>query len=109
MKLLLIAGLVVAGCFSAVPALAQPAKCLLVADGKKVIDGPCDFRLDDADGSFSVSTAKVKANVLADPGSATGRAFYEDPTGAWVIGDVNRKGACWSNRHGKLCAWAAGR
>ena len=107
MKHLLFGGLLLVACVSSLPAIAQPAKCLLVAEEKKVLEGPCDFRKDDADGSFTVSAGKVSANVLADPGATTGRAFYEDPTGAWVIGDVNRKGACWSNKHGKLCAWAA--
>lgn len=91
-------------------ATARPADCSLIVEGKPVIDGSCDFTAE-KDGSFAISAGSIKANVMVDPGSRTGRAFYEDSSprgGSWVIGDVNRDGACWANKVGRLCAWDPG-
>lgn len=91
-------------------AMARPADCSLIIEGKPVIDGSCDFTAE-KDGSFAMSAGSIKANVMVDPGSRTGRAFYEDSSprgGSWVIGDVNRDGACWANKVGRLCAWDPG-
>lgn len=92
-------------------ALARPADCSLVAEGKTLIDGRCEFT-SEADGSFIVTAGAISANVMVDPGAREGRAFYEDKSprtgGSFVIGDVRRDGACWANKVGRVCAWAVG-
>jgi len=92
-------------------ALARPADCLVVMDGRSYIDGRCEFAAE-AGGDFTVTLGTRSARVMVDPGARAGRAFYEDsaPSApeAWVIGDVRRDGACWRNRVGRVCAWEPG-
>jgi len=61
-------------------ALAKPADCSLVVEGKTRIEGCCDFS-SEKDGSFT---------------AWEGRAFYEDKSprngGFWVISDFRRDG-----------------
>lgn len=92
------------------PALARPADCLVQMDGRTLINGPCEFT-SEAGGDFTLTLGSRKAQVMVDPGSRMGRAFYEDSASGAPPGvaDARRDGACWGRAAAiRVCAWQPG-
>jgi len=97
--------------FGTATVLAFPANCLLEIDGKKYIDGICEFT-PGSGGDFQISgknhyfaqlgiydrgddSSLASLNWNANPRSIKAHAF---------VGDVRRNGACWENKRSKICA-----
>ena len=94
-------------------ASAYPADCLLEVNGKTYIKGVCeftpqgggDFQVWGKEGYFAHLSIYDKdkdknlagLNWNADPASTHAQAH---------LGDVHRKGACWQNKHAKVCVRA---
>lgn len=97
--------------FSAPPADAKPAKCLLTVEDIVHIDGPCTFTpLSGTAGSFKIMAANGHyfAYFYVDQPDR-GRGFWNEAPGAdhahTPLGVLIRNGACWQNDHAKICAW----
>ena len=85
----------------------RPAKCLLQVNGKKYIDGTCKYSAD-KDGSFRLYGKQyfVYLNVF-EKGKA-GASWNADPQSTHAqapLGELKQKGACWTNKTTKICAW----
>ncbi|MCX7568064.1 hypothetical protein OS189_17110 [Sulfitobacter sp. F26169L] len=97
--------------FSAPPAHAKPAKCLLAVDDIVQIDGTCTFiPLSGTAGSFKIMAADGRyfAYLYVDHPDQ-GRGFWNEAPGAGhahtPLEVLVRNGACWQNDHAKICAW----
>lgn len=114
MKRITIAALVVLGGVSVTKA--SPADCLFVADGEKMIDGPCDFTplaptIDVKKGSFQI-TAGDRFAIINIPANNVAEGYYNEfpgsrqPSGR--LGTMKPNGACWENETSKVCVWKPG-
>ncbi|MDT2022425.1 hypothetical protein [Methylocella sp. CPCC 101449] len=94
---------------------ARPADCLLEVQGRRVIDGACDFTAM-PDGSFQIS-AKRGQNIewfaqvqVSERNVAQG--YWNGEAGArhahYNLGQLQASGACWSNATARVCAWKIG-
>jgi len=88
----------------------QKARCLLHVDGRQIVNGPCTFTPIDDSGSFQIlqSAPRYFAYVIVDGNMAHGywngtpKADHaHDP-----LGDLKKRGACWSNQRACVCAWS---
>ncbi len=90
---------------------AKQADCLIADKDKTYVDGPCEFKTTDKDGSFTLTLDTIELKLMADPGAKAGRAYYEDSASSeasWVT-DVERDDACWKHNDVQICAWAGSR
>ncbi|GEM_PF-2340648 len=115
MKLLFLLAIALMGiCASA---SARPADCLLITDGKTVIDGPCDFDplkpvlKSDPKGSFSISANGYFAQLTKQTDTVA-LGYWNGERGANHahndLGELKSAGACWQNTRSKICAWKPG-
>ena len=81
--------------------------CKLEVNGVSYITGSCEVALSKG-GSFQIWTVGrtgPSASVVRSAGSATG-SWQAAPGQASVnLGQLQRKGACWFNENGQICAW----
>ena len=89
-------------------AVPSQVDCEVVADGKTLLAGRCQYKPEGADGSFAIKLGEKEASIRVFPDGG-GIANYSDATQAWKLGDVARTGGCWTNKTTRVCAWAAGR
>lgn len=85
----------------------RQAICLLEVNGHKYIDGLCKYA-EEKDGSFRLFAKQyfVYVNVIAK--GKAGAFWNADPQSTHAqapLGDVQRQGACWTNKATKICAW----
>ena len=120
MKKIIIASVLLA-CSLPAPALAQRGetdqlrrgRCQLQVNGRNKINGPCLYHIDQ-NGSFRIQEAGRRgdafyfAYVSVEGNTATGSwsgargvRHAHDP-----LGDLVRRGACWTNRTARVCLWA---
>jgi len=91
-------------------AAARPVKCDLTIDNRNHADGVCDFDPLGTDGSFIL---RAKSGIFAyvtvsEPGVADA-SWNETPSSTHAhspLGELRRKGACWTNARAKICSWA---
>lgn len=90
---------------------AKQVDCLVTDKTATYIDGACEFKTTDRNGSFTLTLDTIELKLMADPGAKTGRAYYDDTASSeasWVT-DVERDGACWKHNDVQICAWAGSR
>lgn len=94
---------------------ARPADCLLEVQGRRVIDGTCDFSRQ-SDGSFQISAKRGPriewfAQVQVE-GRNVAQGYWNGEAGArhahYNLGQLQASGACWSNATARICAWKVG-
>lgn len=110
MKRFLLGGFLLTALLPCSTATARPAECLVVIEGRNLMDGPCDFQ-SEAGGDFTVTQGSRTAKVTVDPGSREGRAFFQDTSPRnpqSLVWDVRRQGACWVDGTSRICAWSVG-
>ncbi len=83
--------------------------CLLVAEGRTILNGPCQFEPLDRDGSFIIRERAAHpyfAYLLKD--GANGHGYWNGQRNAnhaeVDLGMMVRRGACWENRQSRICA-----
>lgn len=95
------------------PASADQGRCLIAVDGRSYLNGRCNIAIRPG-GSFTVGVGdKSRSRYFAyvDVGDDSNRA-----RGTWngvdasgqagtELGELRRKGACWSNSRARICAW----
>ncbi len=96
---------------------ARPADCIFLANGRLIMDGPCDFQpevlinTNEPKGSFRISTKLYFATVqLTEPKIANGN-WNEEPGATHAhtpLGQLSRIGACWQNQTAAICVWKLG-
>ena len=92
-------------------ALAKPVRCLIEVDHKVYMNKICNGDFDD-DGSFSIGTGNGRSPYSAyvnkdDENTAYG-FWNENPQSTHAhtsLGLLVRHGACWQNKHARVCAW----
>lgn len=95
------------------PANARPrtVDCLLEVGGRAYIDGPCDMS-SEKDGSFYLGRKDASYFAYVEVNTITGTAAGTWNEGArhanTLLGELYKKGACWSNDKAKVCAWQVG-
>lgn len=92
------------------PTQARPAECLLIVNGKSLIDGRCEFD-SGPDGSFRMEGSAFIGNVMVtERGKGEGRWMPkpEVRSNFTDVGVVTKDGACWSSATASFCAWALG-
>ena len=89
------------------------ARCLIIQDYQKLLDGPCSFNALDQNGYFQVTGQNgIFAYAGGNPlGSYGYTNYYQGILGSKAhtpLGILTQKGACWSNKteNNKICAWA---
>src|SRR4051812_48379533 len=105
------AGLVTA---TATSARADEGRCLIAVKGRVFLKGRCNIEIQRG-GSFTVgvsdqSRSEHFAYVALDGGANAAAIGYWNGIEAEshaheALGTLKRKGACWSNRHARICAW----
>ncbi len=112
---LVAAGLLGGAFFSASPAMARKAHCLITSGPVTQFRGVCDFR-GQADGSFSLTAAKsspflentIMISVqMISKGRADVRGLTKSGINSrWGMVRRSRKNpACWLGSDFKICAW----
>ncbi len=97
------------------PALAKASDCLFELDGRKIIDGPCQF-LAQRGGSFQIVTLRgagidyVAQVDRIEPGKAVGSWNGAEgyPRPRAPLGELTSSGACWTSARARICAWKSG-
>ena len=102
------------------PAFARSTyRCLLIANGRTVLSGPCDLSWLDKSGSFAFSKAgNPYFAYLNRYAEETWASWNESPDSTHAdasLGEMRRQGACWINTtpgmdgsapgKNKLCVW----
>jgi hypothetical protein len=94
-------------------ARADEGRCLIRVDGRTFLKGACGIQIRPG-GSFTVgvgeqSRSKYFAYVNIESASGVAQGYWNDRSGedhaGADLGVLKRKGACWSNRRAKVCAW----
>ncbi|ARN81957.1 hypothetical protein [Methylocystis bryophila] len=98
----------------AASASARPARCVIVSNGEKEFNGPCDY-MAESGGSFSVSRAKGHKFLEIDPISVTiVSPGVAEVRGLTKLGNNSRWGeakrstadpACWVGSDFKICVY----
>lgn len=92
---------------------AEEGRCLIAVRGKTYLKGLCNIEIR-AGGNFTVGVGEKSrseyfayVNPEGDPDRAQGYWNGRDAeiNAGSDLGTLKRKGACWSNRHAKVCAW----
>lgn len=96
----------------AAPGMAQArqAECLMIVNGRALIDGRCEFD-SGSDGSFRMESSRFIGHVMVDrPGVGSGMwtAKPEVRDAYRQTGALRRNGACWENNTATYCAWGLG-
>lgn len=96
------------------PVLAQAktGRCVLQVNKKTFLDGPCEIKISDKQGSFSIGAgeshrSKYFAYVNMDEDGAHGY-WNETPDASHAhaeLGILKRDGACWTNDTARVCAY----
>lgn len=88
-------------------------RCQLQVDGVNMINGRCRYDIEE-DGSFRIQEAGRRGDdfyfaYLSKTGRNTATASWSGARGARhahdSLGDLVRRGACWTNRTTRLCLW----
>ncbi|OWT80382.1 MULTISPECIES: hypothetical protein [unclassified Achromobacter] len=114
MKIIPVLSLVVgiAGAVLSPLAHAETGKCVLEVNKKTYLDGTCEIKINDKQGSFSIGAgdkhrSKYFAYVNIDEDGAHGY-WNETPDSSHAhsdLGDLKRDGACWVNATARVCAY----
>lgn len=108
-------------CSIAPPAMAQRGetdqfrngRCQLQVNGINRINGRCGYNIQ-PDGSFRIQEAGRRGDdfyyaYLSKTGTNTATASWSGSRGSThahdSLGDLVRRGACWTNRTTRLCLW----
>ncbi|WP_156948504.1 hypothetical protein [Bradyrhizobium sp. WSM1417] len=98
---------------STVSSQAVEGRCLIVMDGRTFLKGRCNIEIHPG-GSFTVgvadqSSSKYFAYVSLEGTPLTAHGYWNgvaaESHAHSDLGPLRRKGACWSNRRAKVCAW----
>ena len=88
-------------------AAARQAECLMVVNGRTMIDGRCEFD-SGPDGSFRLESGGFIGHVSVDrPGVGSGMwsAKPDNRSSYRETGALRRNGACWESDSATFCAW----
>jgi hypothetical protein len=105
--------MLIAGAVGASTPHSEPRRCLLVVDGKTLVQGRC-MVFPMGDGGFTLNTATKGRRVGhfavvdvtgRDRGDASWNARAGDLHAQDPLGPVVRSGTCWSNARARICAW----
>jgi len=115
LALMLIGGIMIIG-----EVHAKPARCFLNVDGKTYINKICDGDFE-KNGDFTLGTDNTpngtsKRNKYFvymnrnDDGTMTGywNGVEAESHASGLLGDLSKLGACWTNKHAKVCALKIG-
>jgi hypothetical protein len=106
-----------AGLAAATPAGARIARCVVIVEGRSLLDGPCEFRREDRDGSFSLSAVNAQDWLMADAGTMSLSVTKPGVAEVFVVqerssrwGQAKRskaEKACWigTAANFKICAY----
>ena len=113
-----ITALALVGCASLVIATAtsvraDEGRCLIAVDGRTFLKGRCNIQIRPG-GSFTVgvsdqSRSEYFAYVALDGGPDAAVGYWNgteaESHASEHLGQLKRKGACWSNSRARICAW----
>lgn len=108
MRLILASGLALAAFTSATGVQASPAKCLMIINGRTLIDGPCEFDRE-PNGSFRLESTTHIGHVMVNRGDTGEGSWTTKPevrSNFRNTSTLRRKGACWTGDNATFCAWA---
>jgi hypothetical protein len=98
---------------TATSARADEGRCLIAVKGRVFLKGRCNIEIQRG-GSFTVgvsdrSRSEHFAYVALDGGADAAVGYWNgieaESHAHEALGRLKRKGACWSNRHARICAW----
>ena len=115
----LLTTVVVSAIAAASPAHGRTARCVVTVEGRLILNGPCDFRTEDREGSFSMAALNPQAWLTTDIGTLSLRVTKTGFGEVFVVGErASRWGtarrskspkACWIGSAGNftICAYRA--
>ncbi|PJG54653.1 hypothetical protein CVM73_13395 [Bradyrhizobium forestalis] len=112
-RILLVATALLSAMIAPLSASAADGRCLVVVKGRTYLKGMCEIDVQ-AGGSFTVGVSdqarsKHFAYVALDAETGKARGFWNgaaaEDRAHEGLGELKRRGACWSNARARICAW----
>jgi hypothetical protein len=109
--------IILAGLAAVTPAQARIARCVVIVESRSLLDGPCEFRSEDRDGSFSLAAVNAQDWLMPDAGTISLWVTKPGLAEVFVVqarssrwGQAKRSKtdrACWIGAEGsyKICAY----
>lgn len=87
-------------------------QCMLQVKQKKYLDGPCEIKNTDAQGSFSIGVGETQrskyfayVNMESDGAHGYWNETPDSNHAHTELGILERHGPCWENNTARVCAY----